>query len=58
MSKIAVTVDGQTYEIEVTLPPANETSFNVTVDGHTVPVSVSTLELPAKSVVRTALPQA
>ncbi|MFN8470867.1 MAG: biotin/lipoyl-containing protein [Anaerolineae bacterium] len=43
MSKIAVTVDGQAYEIEVTLPPTNETNFNVIVDGQTVPVSVSSL---------------
>ncbi len=44
MSKIAVTVDGQTYEVEVTLPPSNATDFTVTVDGQSVPVSVSSLD--------------
>ncbi len=44
MSKIAVTVDGQTYEVEVTLPPISATEFTVAVDGQTVPVSVSSLD--------------
>ena len=44
MSKLAVTVEGETFEIEFDWLSATEASFAVRVDGETVPVMMPGLE--------------
>ena len=46
MSKIGVTIDGRTFEVEVRAPQGTDSELSVVVDGQTLPVSVPGLVSP------------
>ncbi len=46
MSKIGVTIGGQTYAIDIKINPLSDTELTVDVDGETIPVTVRSLSNP------------
>ena len=46
MQKLSVTIDEQTYEIEASVFPQNETEFTVQVNGEVLTVRIPEIEAP------------